>query len=308
MLRVKNDLNWSLFCPHKCPGLQDVYGDEYTKLYLLYETENRENKKISARSLWLKVLDAQMETGTPYLLYKDAANNKSNQKNLGTIKSSNLCTEIIEYSDQDETAVCNLASIGLPKFVSRDKTFDFASLHYVTGVVVNNLNKIIDVNYYPTENTRRSNLRHRPIGIGVQGLADVFIMMDIPYHSEKAKQLNREIFETMYHSALEMSKEISMKRHLLMLEFLTYLNESAQSAMDNRNIAIRGKLYNPLLTFEDDRLDEMYHRLQPIYKEICRDRHLGAYSSFAGSPLSEGKCSSSIYGISLHLPDMIGIL
>ena len=296
MLRVKNDLKWSLFCPHKCPGLQDVHGDEYTKLYLLYESEDRQNRKISARALWLKILDAQMETGTPYLLYKDAANAKSNQKNLGTIKSSNLCTEILEYSDKEETAVCNLASIGLPKFVTHDKKFDFDSLHYVTGVVVNNLNTVIDINYYPTENTRRSNLNHRPIGVGVQGLADVFIMLNIPYHSEEAKQLNRDIFETMYHSALEMSKEIAMKRHLLMMEFISCLAASARSAMDNRNIAIRGKLYNPLLSFEDSKVDDLYHRLQPIYKELCRDSHLGSYSSFVGSPLSEGKFQFDLWG------------
>ena len=214
MERVKNNSKWSLMCPHECPGLSDVYGDKFVELYEKYESEGKIRKSVNARDLWFKVLDAQMETGTPYLLYKDAANSKSNQQNLGTIKSSNLCTEIIEYSDDKETAVCNLASIGLPTFVNQEtKEFDYNKLHDVTKVVTNNLNKVIDINYYPTEKTKTSNMRNRPIGIGVQGLADTFVLMDIPFHSEEAKEVNKLIFETIYHAALERSNELSIKEN-----------------------------------------------------------------------------------------------
>ena len=214
MERVKNNGKWSLMCPHECPGLSDVYGDKFVQLYEKYESEGKIRKSVNARDLWFKVLDAQMETGTPYLLYKDAANSKSNQQNLGTIKSSNLCCEIIEYSDDKETAVCNLASIALPTFVDQStKKFDYNKLHEVTKVVTNNLNRVIDINYYPTEKTKRSNMRHRPIGIGVQGLADTFILMDIPFHSEQAKEVNKLIFETIYHAALERSNELSIKEN-----------------------------------------------------------------------------------------------
>jgi ribonucleoside-diphosphate reductase alpha chain len=210
MERVKSNAKWSLFCPHECPGLADVYGDKFVELYEKYETDGKARKTVNARDLWFKILDAQMETGTPYILYKDAANTKSNQKNLGTIKSSNLCTEILEYSDDKETAVCNLASIGLPSFVNAEtKQFDYDQLHQVTKVVTNNLNRVIDINFYPTEKTRTSNFRHRPIGIGVQGLADTFVLMDIPFHSDAAKEVNKLIFETIYHAALEKSNEIA---------------------------------------------------------------------------------------------------
>ena len=213
MERVKNNAKWALFCPYECPGLSDVYGEKFNELYEKYEKDNKARKIINARDLWFKILDAQMETGTPYLLYKDAANQKSNQKNLGTIKSSNLCTEIIQYSDANETAVCNLASIALPSFVNHDtKQFDYEKLHSVTKVVTNNLNKVIDINYYPTEKTKTSNLRHRPIGIGVQGLADTFILMDVAFHSEEAKMVNKLIFETIYHGALEKSNELSFEQ------------------------------------------------------------------------------------------------
>ena len=258
---------WSYFCPDECPGLADVYGDEFRALYEKYEHEGRARKQVKARELWLKILDSQMETGTPYILFKDAANKKSNQKNVGTIKSSNLCTEIMEYSDENETAVCNLASIALNRFVcvvasGSDAIFsvpsvpsgssvvsgsgvvsksapesnvvatlcshrsafaeqdpplgggpplDFAELERVTALVVDNLNQIIDINYYPTTKTRISNLRHRPIGIGVQGLADVFMMMNIPFHSEEAKVLNREIFETIYYAAVNASMRLAAR-------------------------------------------------------------------------------------------------
>ena len=203
---------WSYFCPDECPGLADVYGDDFKELYEKYEREGRARKQVKARDLWLKILDSQMETGTPYILFKDAANKKSNQKNIGTIKSSNLCTEIMEYSDSNETAVCNLASIALNRFVDeKTRTINFTELERVTALVVDNLNQIIDINYYPTTKTETSNLRHRPIGIGVQGLADVFMMMNIPFHSEEAKVLNREIFETIYFAALQASMTLAAR-------------------------------------------------------------------------------------------------
>ena len=212
MERIKTDGTWTLMCPDECPGLSDVYGDEFKTLYTKYETEGKGRKTMKARELWFQVLDAQMETGTPYLLYKDACNKKSNQQNVGIIKSSNLCTEILEYSDENETAVCNLASIALPTFVDHTQephAFDYDKLHEITKVVTYNLNRIIDINFYPTPKTERSNLRHRPIGIGVQGLADVFMLLNVPFHSEEAKVINRKIFETIYHAALERSMEIA---------------------------------------------------------------------------------------------------
>ena len=212
MERVKENAKWSLVCPHECPGLSDVYGEQFKELYEKYETEGKMRKTVNARDLWFKILDSQMETGTPYILYKDACNQKSNQKNVGTIKSSNLCTEVVQYSDDKETAVCNLASIALPAFVNEaTKEFDYEKLHYVTKVVTNNLNRVIDINFYPTEKTKTSNFRHRPIGIGVQGLADAFIMMNIPFHSDEAKEVNKFIFETIYHAALEKSNELAIK-------------------------------------------------------------------------------------------------
>jgi ribonucleoside-diphosphate reductase alpha subunit len=218
MERIKTDGTWTLMCPDECPGLADVYGDAFVELYTKYEASGKGRKTVKARELWFQVLDAQMETGTPYLLYKDACNKKSNQKNLGTIKSSNLCSEVVQYSDAEETAVCNLASIGLPAFVTtqNDATagsevpmFDYNKLHAVTKVVTYNLNRIIDVNFYPTPKTERSNRRHRPIGIGIQGLADVFMMLGLPFASEEARIINRRIFETIYHAAVERSCELA---------------------------------------------------------------------------------------------------
>ena len=209
MKRVKENGDWTLMCPDKCPGLSDVYGDEFEELYISYEKANKGNKTVKARDVWYKILDSQIETGTPYMLYKDACNQKSNQKNIGTIKSSNLCCEIVEYSDENETAVCNLASIALSKFVKDDKTFDYDKLHEITEVVTENLNKVIDINFYPTDKTKISNFKHRPIGIGVQGLADTFALMDIPFHSPEAKTINKNIFETMYHAALTASNFIA---------------------------------------------------------------------------------------------------
>jgi ribonucleotide reductase alpha subunit len=263
MERVKKkNGKWSLFCPHECPGLSDVYGEEFKTLYEKYESEDKAIKTINARDLWFAILDSQMETGTPYLLYKDASNMKSNQKNIGTIKSSNLCTEIIQYSDDKETAVCNLASIALPAFVNETtKQFDYNKLHEVTKVVTNNLNRVIDINFYPTEKTKRSNFRHRPIGIGVQGLADTFILMDIPFYSEEARIINKNIFETIYHASLEKSNQISMERTI-----------QIKSLLDNQ----RYELLSIIHEYE-----------YPVLNRSNKDL-LGAYSSFEGSPVSQG--------------------
>ena len=210
MKRVKESSSWSLFCPNEASGLSDCYGEEFETLYIQYEKEGKARKTIPARELWFKILESQIETGTPYMLYKDSANIKSNQKNLGTIKSSNLCTEIMEYTSKDEVAVCNLASIALPKFLNK-RQFDHKTLFDVTQTITENLNKIIDLNYYPIKEAENSNFRHRPIGIGVQGLADVFILMRLPFESEKAIKLNKEIFETIYFAALKKSVELSKK-------------------------------------------------------------------------------------------------
>jgi ribonucleoside-diphosphate reductase alpha subunit len=211
MERIKVDGKWTLMCPDECPGLADVYGDDFLALYTKYEREGKGRMTVNARDLWFQILDAQMETGTPYILFKDACNKKSNQKNVGTIKSSNLCTEIVEYSDENETAVCNLASIALPAFVSADGVMDYEELHKVAKIVTNNLNRVIDVNYYPTPKTQRSNFRHRPVGIGVQGVADVFMLMGLPFHSDEAKLVNKRVFETIYHAALEKSCELAQR-------------------------------------------------------------------------------------------------
>ena len=210
MKRVEENGDWSLFCPHEAPGLHECWGEAFEKLYTQYEKENRARKTVKAQDLWFAILDAQIETGTPYLLYKDSANRKSNQQNLGTIKSSNLCTEIIEYTDANEVAVCNLASLALPRFVI-DGKFDHEKLYEVTYQAALNLNRIIDNNFYPVDEARNSNLRHRPIGLGVQGLADAFILMRYPFESEEAKKLNSEIFETMYFAALTASKDLAIQ-------------------------------------------------------------------------------------------------
>ena len=211
MKRVENNDDWSLFCPNEAPGLAEVYGDDFEKLYTKYEKDGIARKVVKAQDLWFEILESQIETGTPYMLYKDAANKKSNQKNLGTIKSSNLCTEIIEYSSPDEVAVCNLASIALPKFITAEGTFDHDQLYNITKVITKNLNKVIDVNYYPVEEAKTSNLKHRPIGIGIQGLADAFMKLRMPFDSEEAKALNLDISETIYFASMEASMELSIK-------------------------------------------------------------------------------------------------
>uniref|UniRef100_A0A671MQR1 Ribonucleoside-diphosphate reductase n=1 Tax=Sinocyclocheilus anshuiensis TaxID=1608454 RepID=A0A671MQR1_9TELE len=209
MKRVETNADWSLMCPSDCPGLDECWGEEFEKLYIKYEQEGRAKRVVKAQQLWYAIIESQTETGTPYMLYKDACNRKSNQQNLGTIKCSNLCTEIVEYTSKDEVAVCNLASIALNMYVTPEQTFDFQKLASVTKVIVKNLNKIIDINYYPVQEAENSNKRHRPIGIGVQGLADAFILMRFPFESAEAQLLNTQIFETIYYAALESSCELA---------------------------------------------------------------------------------------------------
>jgi len=211
MKRVEENGEWSLFSPDEAPDLHEKYGEEFEKLYEKYEKEGRARKTIKAQELWFEILESQIETGTPYILYKDHANKKSNQKNLGTIRSSNLCTEIMEYTSKDEVAVCNLASIALPKFVTEDGQFDHQRLYEITKIVTRNLNKVIDINYYPVKEARNSNMKHRPIGIGIQGLADVFMLLKLPFDSEESRKINKEIFETIYYGAMETSMELAIK-------------------------------------------------------------------------------------------------
>ena len=305
MERVMGNKVWSLFCPDKCPGLSDCHSEAYRELYSKYEDEGKFNKQINARDLWIKILDSQMETGTPYILYKDAANSKSNQKNLGTIKSSNLCTEIIEYSDSQETAVCNLASLGLPMYISEAKTIDYEKLYQVVQVVVTNLNNVIDINYYPTPKTKRSNFKHRPIGIGVQGLADVFFKMDLAFVSDEAKEINIKIFETIYYAALEKSMLLS-KQRLEAMRFLKeqyYLNNWTFISDDDE--CREYNIYNVSdasihIAIENDKLIERaLAYVKPIKAEIDNldSQFLGAYSSFKGSPASYGELQFDLWNV-----------
>jgi ribonucleotide reductase alpha subunit len=268
MQRVKENKKWSLMCPDQCRGLSDVCGEAFSTLYEKYEAEGKYTKQINAQDLWFKILEAQIEQGVPYILYKDAANMKSNQKNLGTIKSSNLCAEVLIYSSPEETGVCNLASLCLASFVEEEadslkKAFNFEKLHEIAKVVTKNLNKVIDRNFYPVEKARVSNLRHRPIGIGVQGLADVFVQLRYPFESDEAKALNRQIFETIYHGAVEASMELSQKR--------------AQIIRANNSEV----LANYVNEFELNMINSKYP---------------GAYSSFEGSPISEGLFQFDLWG------------
>ena len=277
MQRMKSDGNWTLMCPDECPGLSDVYGDEFVTLYTKYEEEGKGRKTMKARDLWFQIMDAQMETGTPYLVYKDAANRKSNQQNLGTIKSSNLCSEIIEYSDHEETAVCNLASIALPAYIEAKEDgslfYNYDRLHEVAKVVTFNLNRIIDVNFYPTEKTKRSNMRHRPIGIGVQGLADVFMQLDLSFSCEEAKEMNKLIFETIYHAALESSNEIAIERYNIVKE----------KRYDQ--VVLNTTVYNLFNDFEKNKWRDMDEQ-----KTI-----VGSYSTFEGSPASRGELQFDLW-------------
>ena len=274
MERVKANGKWSLMCPDKCKGLSDCCGDEFKQLYESYESQQMYVKQVNAQDLWFKILECQIEGGTPYILYKDAANKKSNQQNLGTIKSSNLCCEIMEYSDKEETAVCNLASICLPTYYNETTSdFDYNMLHDNVKIITKNLNKIIDKNFYPTPKTRRSNLRHRPVGMGIQGLADVFALMHIPFESEMAKDVNRQIFETIYHAAIETSMEISKKRHTYILDFEGDITCSTIN-----------HTYLKLNEFEIENLQS-----GTFYP--------GSYCSFQGSPASEGKLQFDLWGV-----------
>ena len=370
MKRVKEDGDWHLFCPDSARGLSGVYGEEFEELYERYASEGKAKKTMKARDLWFRILDSQMETGTPYLLYKDAANSKSNQKNLGTIKSSNLCTEIIEYSNKDQTAVCNLASIGLSSFVRfpsvlsgdepvkvytkekckwctrlkgllklraieytevqvQDEDFDsfkkehgvetlpqlyhgdkrvggytdtaallqpavdLDELHRVTGVVTRNLNKVIDVNFYPTPKTERSNLLHRPIGIGVQGLADVFAMLGYPFESEEARELNKAIFETMYHAAVTTSCAMSKERTADMQELHNRYENGNVAFDEQRKYSVDGCADHKAVRYQ-------LERLLPVVEEfdaIKNGGKAGAYSSFAGSPASNGELQFDMWGV-----------
>jgi len=306
MERVIGNKIWSLFCPDKCPGLSDCHSEGYRELYLKYESEGKFNKQINARDLWIKILDSQVETGTPYILYKDAANNKSNQKNLGTIKSSNLCTEIIEYSDSKETAVCNLASLGLAMFVKEDKTFDYDKLYEVTQVVTNNLNNVIDINYYPTPKTRRSNFKHRPIGIGVQGLADVFFKMDLPFISEQAKEINIKIFETIYYASLEKSMLLAKERFKAMKFLKEQYDLNNWTFISEEDECREYDIYNVtdasiMAAISNDKvIDEALKTAYPIKAEIenLDLQYLGAYSSFKGSPASFGQLQFDLWNVS----------
>jgi ribonucleotide reductase alpha subunit len=294
---VEQDNDWYLFCPNKAPGLSDVYGEEYVTLYEKYVAEEKWMKKIKARDLWFQIMDSQMETGTPYLLYKDACNEKSNQKNLGIIKSSNLCTEIIEYTSPEESAVCNLASIALSQFVKEDKSFDYDELHRVTEIITNNLNRVIDVNFYPTEKTRRSNLLHRPIGIGVQGLADAFFKMNIAFHSEEAKTVNKLIFETIYHAAMECSNNLAIERASGMKELREHIDND-YIAFDDEDDKLCDK-FRHLRGDKNKAIKQIIDKLNPIAHEVnsLSENHLGAYSTFTDSPLSKGIFQYDAWGI-----------
>ena len=379
MKRVKQNGDWTLMCPDKCRGLSDVYGEEFEQLYEKYEKEGKGNITVKAREIWFKILDSQIETGTPYMLYKDSCNKKSNQKNIGTIKSSNLCCEIIEYSDDKETAVCNLASISLRKFVvdtpspfkgklkvyykddckwcdllkallkrkqlefttekidessfeefkkntgattlpqlyeDEDRiggftdtlnllrsTYDYDELHRITKIVTKNLNKVIDINFYPTEKTRTSNLRNRPIGIGVQGLADTFALMDVPFYSDEAKQINKNIFETIYHAALESSMEMSKERaegmkklhELWRNKRFQFFEEYYHSHLHEKIRTKNHKYYHIC----GEEVNDLLNKHKPMYNEFIlktMNNLSGAYQTFNGSPASDGILQFDMWG------------
>ncbi len=283
MERVQNDEMWSLMCPDICKGLSTSYGDDFKKLYLKYEKEGKFIKQVKAQQIWYKILEAQIETGTPYMAYKDAVNLKSNQKNIGTIKSSNLCIEINEFTSPDEIAVCNLASICLPMFVDYDKNgkpkYNYEKLHHITKVITKNLNKIIDKNFYPVDKAWRSNMKHRPTGIGVQGLADTFIKMRVAFDSKEAKDINKKIFETIYHGSLESSMEISKKRKRLY--------EEMNMLSTDGNLSDNMEKIKDIEDYLD--LNEWERKLTKKYK--------GAYSTFEGSPISKGLFQFDMWNI-----------
>lgn len=296
MRRVVEDGQWSLMCPDECPGLSDAHGAEFEILYNMYEEQGRFRERIAARKVWTAVIRAQIETGGPFMCYSDQVNAKNNQANLGVIKSSNLCTEIMEYSSETEVAVCNLASLCLPRFVEKaeeGKTafFDFERLHRVAKVVVFNLDRVVDATAYPLPEARRSNLRHRPVGLGVQGLADVFAMMRLPFDSPEAADLNKAIFETIYHAAVESSCDIARRRAELIAE-----GHAAQAQNDQDKVAvIRG-----LLRLDTDEFDAGYILRQELHHG---GKYRGAYSSFMGSPAQLGKLQFDLWGVEPKMYD-----
>jgi ribonucleotide reductase alpha subunit len=334
MKQVENDDYWHLMCPNQCPGLSDCYGDEFEALYFKYVNEGKYSKKMKARELWFQILDSQMETGTPYMLYKDSANKKSNQRNLGTIKSSNLCCEIMEYSNKNETAVCNLASISLSTMVDDSKRqFNFEKLGEITEIVTENLNKIIDVNFYPTQKTYNSNMNHRPIGIGVQGLADCFAKLGFSFDSNEAQELNKQIFETIYFHTMKKSNELSMirkdKMKILKDAFVKDLFRSNVGFMTFCNMRehMMKNYYTETFHHKNSEIHELYHEVRPTMQEIFgktgydiliknmsqdinlhdiessittyirEDNHGGAYSSFEGSPCSQGLLQFDLWNV-----------
>ena len=285
MERVKENGEWTLMCPDECPGLADCYGEEFKKLYCKYENEKKGKKTINAQKLWKHIIESQIETGTPYILFKDACNRKSNQQNLGTIKSSNLCCEIMEYSDENESAVCNLASIGLPRYMIKGENgneFDYQKLGEMVKQIVKNLNRVIDINFYPIPETKKSNTRHRPIGVGVQGLADVFAMLKIGFDSPEAKEVNKKIFETIYYYSMETSMELSKKREKPMKKYKELLSKVLEGEEKN------------IMEKEIKKLEE---ELLPIKEELDREKYLGSYSTFEGSPVSKGILQFNMWGV-----------
>ena len=309
MKRVESDGKWSLFCPASAPGLSDVWGDEYTALYERYEKEGRAKETVDARKLWFAIIESQIETGTPYMLYKDACNRKSNHQHLGTIKSSNLCTEIVEYTAKDETAVCNLSSICLPRFVGphgsgKGVRFDYDELHRVTQIVTRNLSRVIDINSYPVISAGRSNKRHRPIGLGVQGLDDVFKLFGCSFDSPQAQDLNAAIFETIYHAAVTTGVKLANERKEGMLELRALKDAGEWTFLKLRPKEEEGVEWteweshpnyeweyqlNTVATNERQRVLELLNLHKPIEEELeLPEQWAGAYSSFAGSPMSQG--------------------
>jgi ribonucleoside-diphosphate reductase alpha chain len=294
MKRVEEDGDWTLMCPDKCPNLHTTYGEEFEKLYTKYEAEGKGIKTMSARALWNIVLDSQIETGTPYIGFKDAVNHKNNQKNLGVIQSSNLCHEIVEFTSPDEIAVCNLASIALPRYVeevknedgSITKEFNFGMLREMTKMITKNLNKIIDYNFYPVPEAKRSNKRHRPIGIGVQGLADVFAMLRMPFDSIEAREINRKIFENIYFAAIESSMEIARKRKKFVQEYKRIYNQQVK----NTDYKFTDE--------ESSRMTELENEHFITQDELkLPGQYAGAYSSFIGSPIYEGQLQYDMWGV-----------
>lgn len=301
MERVIENKTWSLFCPNVAPNLSEVYGEEFKKLYLKYEDDGRAFQVVQARDLWGRILDAQMETGTPYILYKDAINRKNAQANLGIIKSSNLCTEITLYSDRTQSAVCNLASVSLKKMIT-NKKFDYNKLESVVHVIVRNLNNVIDKNFYPTDKTERSNRLHRPIGIGVQGLADCFFLLDLPFESDEAAYVNAVIFEHMYFAALEESCAISRQRSEAIM-YLQKMYNAGQFVYINNEEHCNDYVVIKQENNDTTEVERLLAEYRPIRAELRNVRYPGAYSSYDGSPMSKGILQFDMWDdVTLNIP------